>query len=336
MEQSEIKRRDFLIAAALSGAATTLGAAAQGNTPSKEIMFNKSALEELAGTFADTSRKNRVSQRDAVDESYVNMRIFERPILSIGSAEDKWFEQMKEKGIVGEHFLLPRDWLPGAVSVISIFSPYTERVRLSNTLSAEYPSREWLHGRVEGQLYIEALAAIIRDSIIIKGARAVSPMLDSRFVYNVAAKPSEKSAIQAPKSFGGNAPYSYGEAKADIPPFSSNWSERHVGFICGLGTFGRHTCLITKKGTAGRLTSIVTDLPLEPDTHDYGDRFEYCFQCGACMRRCPGGSITESGKDISKCAAQQGKVGKYASPRMGCGKCQTAVSCETKAKATRA
>jgi hypothetical protein len=281
MNSKEIKRRDFLMATALTGAAVALASADQGKTSSKDAAINKSALEDLAETFADTARQNHVSEGDAYDASYVNMRLFERPIISIGAADDKWFERMKEKGVIGEHFLLPRDWLPGAVSVISVFSPFTERVRKSNTLSAEYPSREWLHGRIEGQRYIEALSALIRDTIIIKGGRAVSPMLDSRFAYGAmvkkdAEKDVEKASAPAPDSFSLKEFYLYGEGeKADIPPFNSNWSERHVAYICGLGTFGRHTCLITKKGTAGRLTSIVTDLPLKPDVREYNDRFDY-------------------------------------------------------------
>jgi epoxyqueuosine reductase len=334
MNTTEIKRRDFLMATAVTGAAAALASADQGKTPMKDISINKSALEDLAGTFADTGRQNRVGEGDAFDASYVNMRMFERPIISIGAADDKWFERMKEKGVVGEHFLLPREWLPGAVSVISVFSPFTGRIRKSNTLSAEYPSREWLHGRIEGHRYIEALSAVIRDTIIIKGGRAVSPMLDSRFAFGGIAKPNtEKAVVPPPDSFSLKEFYLYGEGeKASIPPFNSNWSERHVAFICGLGTFGRHTCLISKKGTAGRLTSIVTDLPLKPDVREYSDRFDYCFQCGTCMRRCPAGAIAESGKDISKCAGQLGKMMKYSSPRYGCGKCQTAVPCETAAK----
>jgi epoxyqueuosine reductase QueG len=334
MEPTEFKRRDFLMTTALISAAATLVSVDQGMTLSNDTAIIKSALEDLAGAFADTARQNRVGERDAFDASYINMQIFERPIISIGAADDKWFELMKEKGIVGEHFLLPREWLPGAISVISVFSPFTERVRKSNTLSADYPSREWLHGRIEGHRYIEALSAVIRDTIIIKGGRAVSPMLDSRFAFGgIAKKDAEKAAVPPLDSFSLKEFYLYGEGeKAGIPPFNSNWSERHVAFVCGLGTFGRHTCLITKKGTAGRLTSIVTDLPLKPDVREYNDRFDYCFQCGTCMRRCPGGAIAESGKDISKCAGQLGKMMKYSSPRYGCGKCQTAVPCETAAK----
>jgi epoxyqueuosine reductase QueG len=315
MEPKEVKRREFLIASALTGAAAmTLGSTAQG-APAKGNMIDKKALEDVAGTFADTSPKNRISEKDAWDASYVGMRIFERPILSIGSADDRWFERMKEKGVIGDHFYLPNDWLPGAKSVISVFSPFTERVRKSNTLSPNYPSREWLHGRIEGQHYIEGLNAQIRDYIVINGARALSPMLDTRFAFGPAEKDGDRPAI---------------------PAFNSNWSERHVAFICGLGTFGRHTCLITKSGTAGRLCSIITDLPLPVDGKDYEGRFDYCIQCGTCQRRCPGQAIAETGKDIGKCAVQLASMMKYAAPRYGCGKCQTAVPCETKAPGRKA
>jgi hypothetical protein len=135
MEPTEIKRRDFLMATALTGAAAALANADQGKIWSKDTAISKSALEDLAGAFADTARQNRVNETDAFDASYVNMRLFERPILSIDAADDRWFERMKEKGVIGEHFLLPRDWLPGAVSVISVFSPFTDLVLLDATLA---------------------------------------------------------------------------------------------------------------------------------------------------------------------------------------------------------
>jgi epoxyqueuosine reductase QueG len=309
MESNECNRRDFGIETALTGAAAMMLAGTAPGAPAKSNPITKKALKDLAGTFADTSSKNHIAEKDAFDASYVGMRIFERPILSIGSAADKWFEWMKEKGVIGDHFCAPNDWLPGAKSVISVFSPFTERVRKSNTLSPDYPSREWLHGRIEGQLYIEALNAQIRDYIIINGARALSPMLDTRFAFNISEKDGDRP---------------------DIPAFNSNWSERHVAFICGLGTFGWHTCLITRSGTAGRLCSIITDAPLPPDGKNYKDRFDYCVKCGACQRRCPAQSIAEGGKDISKCEAYLSTLRNYAAPRYGCGKCQTAVPCETR------
>ena len=43
-----------------------------------------------------------------------------------------------------------------------------------------------------------------------------------------------------------------------VGDYASNWSERHVAYVCGLGTFGCQG-LITSKGLAGRFGSIITD-----------------------------------------------------------------------------
>lgn len=46
--------------------------------------------------------------------------------------------------------------------------------------------------------------------------------------------------------------------------YTSNWSERHVAFVCGLGTFGLSKGLITEKGIAGRLGSLIVSEKFEP------------------------------------------------------------------------
>ena len=45
----------------------------------------------------------------------------------------------------------------------------------------------------------------------------------------------------------------------------SNWSQRHVAYAAGLGTFGLNNMLITDQGTCGRFYSLITNLPVEPD-----------------------------------------------------------------------
>ena len=44
----------------------------------------------------------------------------------------------------------------------------------------------------------------------------------------------------------------------------STWSERHVAYAAGLGTFGLSRGLITARGIAMRCGSVVTDLPATP------------------------------------------------------------------------
>ena len=80
--------------------------------------------------------------------------------------------------------------------------------------------------------------------------------------------------------------------------YTSNWSERHVAFVCGLGTFGLSKGLITKKGIAGRFGSIITELTLSPDQREYHCIYEYCSMCGACVKNCPVNAISlDKGKN---------------------------------------
>lgn len=91
-----------------------------------------------------------------------------------------------------------------------------------------------------------------------------------------------------------------------FPPqaaFTSRWSERHAAYISGLGTFGLHKGLITERGTCGRFVSVLTDLPLTPTARPYTGLYDYCTHCGACVRRCPVGAISqETSKDHVACA----------------------------------
>jgi epoxyqueuosine reductase len=109
----------------------------------------------------------------------------------------------------------------------------------------------------------------------------------------------------------------------------SNWSERHVAFIAGLGTFGLSKSLITKKGSAGRYGSVITDRVLDIASRPYEELYEYCNYCYACIDRCPAGAIKEEGKSINVCSDYiDNEIRPRYAPRYGCGKCQTAVPCE--------
>ena len=137
------------------------------------------------------------------------------------------------------------------------------------------------------------------------------------------------------------APFQQDDYKLAVQNLRSRWSERHVAFVAGMGTFGLSGGLITEHGIAHRLASVVTSLELPIDERSYGDDFTaWCTKCGACRRRCPAGSIgnTLAERDKTKCKEYQAK--NIASTRsdtygwmdfaIGCGLCQTAVPCEYK------
>lgn len=109
--------------------------------------------------------------------------------------------------------------------------------------------------------------------------------------------------------------------------YTSFWSERHVAYACGLGTFGLSKGIITEKGIAGRFSAIIIDETVQPDERKYKDIYENCSLCGTCVSRCPAKAIcVETGKDHTACDKwlSATKQGHYSA----CGLCQTGVPCE--------
>jgi epoxyqueuosine reductase len=267
--------------------------------------MDKQAIRELAVDFIRQSQGNVISEQSAISAEMAGLRLFEEPTLGFASAGDPLFTRMKDLDVVGPHFIAPDNWVPGARSVISFFLPFSEPVRSGNASIDKWPSAEWLHARFEGQMLVTSLATHLCESLSAAGYLSVVPSSDQRF-------------------------FSRGKASVDeIPVFTSNWSERHVAFVCGLGTFSLSKGLITERGVAGRFGSIVTTLDLPPDSRAYSDPYQYCSFCGDCITNCPVGAITlETGKDHLICSDFLDVVKEKFSPRYGCGKCQVGVSCE--------
>jgi len=270
------------------------------------MKMNKQDILKLAESFCMTSPLNYVGDDWGLDKKLVGMQLLDKPIMKVGCADDPWFEKLKNPEIVGPHFKLPKVWLDDAKTVISFFFPTGEQIRNSNRGQNPVPSLEWTVGRVEGQRFIDAFGAYLKTTIISQGYSAVHPYLDDRYVCT------------------------HPDPKEDVPPYNSNWSERHVAFVCGLGTFGLHDCIITEKGCAGRLLSLITNIDLELDERDYSERFDYCIKCGQCISKCPFEAIKADGnKDIIECAKLQRFYHRvFIKPRVGCGKCLVGIPCE--------
>lgn len=262
--------------------------------------MEKQDLIKAAEHFVENSEANYITREAAISESVVGLKMYEAPIFAFAAAEDECFAVLKQPSVIGEHFLLPNQWLPQAKTVISFFLPFTEVVIKGNRKDMSWPSEEWLHGRIEGQVFINKLCAHLNSELIKAGYNSLVPALDKRFRYDTEVS------------------------------FTSNWSERHVAFICGLGTFGLSKGLITKRGMAGRLGSLITELYLAPDRREYEDLYEYCSMCGKCAKNCPVKAISlENGKEHGKCSRLIDKTTEMFKPRYGCGKCQVSVPCES-------
>lgn len=265
---------------------------------------------QKSSNFTKESEFNYVSENLALSENLKNLKIFEEPIFAFGEARDDYFLKLKNETVIGDHFMLPNEWLNGANTVISYFLPFTEEIILGNKQNMSWPSNEWLHGRIEGQEFIKEFSVFLKKEISDLGYNCIIPSMDKRFF---SALSKESDVFKEPLNF------------------TSNWSERHVAFVCGLGTFGLSKGIITKKGMAGRLGSVVTDLKLHVTKREYDDIYEFCIMCGKCVINCPAKAISkENGKNHMLCSNFLDKVFEKHRPRYGCGKCQVNVPCESK------
>ena len=251
---------------------------------------------------------NSIPKEKALSAELVSARMFEEPLIAITDACNPKFRELQSRDVIGEHFMLPGQWLPGAKSVVSFFFPFTEAIRESNKADMLYPSKGWLNGRIEGQLFINSFSRFMVALFNNSGYKAVSPSVDQRFLTNAGADNHGFHAL-----------------------FTSNWSERHVAYVCGMGTFGLSRGLITAKGMAGRFTSVITEQPLLADKQKERRFDEDCIMCGKCAKNCPAKAISlEHGKDHEACSKFLNSVLSENRPWYGCGKCQVNVPCESK------
>ncbi len=272
--------------------------------------LDKNALIRLAADFVDRDASNFVAAEIAVRPDLAGMRMYDAPLIGFASAADPLFDALRKPGVIGPHFDPPGVWLPGAKTVISFFAPHTEAVIASNRLDRERPSAEWLYARMEGQAMLNLLGAHLAAELEKAGHRAVYPAMDARF-------------------YSWSRPAGRNDKGVPLPAYTSNWSERHVAHVCGLGTFGMSAALITRRGVCGRIGSVVTTMPAEPDARPYSRFDEYCSHCGSCVRNCFIHALfPDKVKDKHACSRviEERKI-QY-KPRYGCGKCYVNVPCE--------
>ena len=268
--------------------------------------------KELGGILVD-ELKRMVSEiievvlqdpdnRLAGDESF-----YDPPLVGVASADDPLFLELKAEAAAGHLHRLPREWLPGAKTVVSYFLPMSEAVRRANYEPGIV--EPWLHARFRGEEFNNKVRRLLVDLMREWGSPAAAPLLEEGYAV-------------------------------DNEQYRSNWSERHVAYIAGLGTFSLNRGLITEKGMSGRFGSVVTALELQPTPRRYTGLHQHCpgvveGSCRACIERCPAGAIAEDGKTKSICSHyllldQKADLirEKYGYPYLACGKCQTNVPCE--------
>jgi ferredoxin len=274
---------------------------------------NTRFIESEIYGFVRTSPLNRMPD----DAGQV---IFDEPMVRFADGNDSLFAQYKD--IIAPIHLTPHEALslamdlkqeeiPDRLYVISWILPITLKTRKSNRTKKNDPSILWAYTRWYGELFNEALRAYVVKVLTEKGFMAAAPGVGPHFRQ----ERNEKG-------------------------YYSNWSERHVAYVAGHGTFSLSDGFITDRGIAHRCGSVVTDFMLTASPRAASTPFSNCTfyvdgSCRACIKRCPAGAITEAGHDKIRCRDYQREY--FASMRdklkvgnTGCGLCQTGVPCEFK------
>ncbi len=125
---------------------------------------------------------------------------------------------------------------------------------------------------------------------------------------------------------------------------AANWSERHIAYACGMGTFGLNGLMITPKGCAVYLGSVVCDAEIKPTPNIYSSHVANCLfyqdgSCRQCLERCIASAISEQGRNNIICAKNlrqeqadklkdQGLDKDLIGMAPACGRCSTGVPCE--------
>ncbi|MBI2907936.1 MAG: epoxyqueuosine reductase [Chloroflexi bacterium] len=274
---------------------------------STDITLTQEGIDALVKRITKESEGNRMRFID-------NSPIFEEPLVGFASGDDPLFAEYKT--IIGDYHMTPAEALQKAtgkeaesVSVISWVLPLATKIKASMRREKTTPTKIWAHGMHYAPRFNDVLRAQMVDYLQRQGYAAVAPYTAA--FWRRIVTPTDQS---------------------------SNWSERHVAYAAGLGTFSHNDGLITPKGMAMFCGSVVTDLALPASPREYTSHTAYCpyvlnGSCGRCIERCPSGAITEKGHDKIKCFDFRAQFTHLAKPyeieRVTCGFCLTAVPCES-------
>lgn len=220
--------------------------------------------------------------------------IWNKPVVKFASAEDSGFVRLRELVTEGHH--IPQDYLPDAKNVLSWFLPFRREIGKDN-LPGDLSSASWAAAYVD----TNGMASRVNEKLV--------------------------SFIREEMGYEAAVPFDAGMVGMEDP--RSRWSQRHVAYLAGHGTFGLNNMLISDAGTVGRYYSVVTTLPVQPDPVVQSQRCLYRRNgsCGLCVSRCASGALSEAGFDRFRCL-QQCLINMERYPGADvCGKCIVELPC---------
>ncbi len=200
-------------------------------TKEEKVVFLKNpnhVLEQVIKNFIQEAQSN---QRTPLDDGIY----WEEPLVGFASGIAPLFFEYKT--LIGSFHLTPREVISAAlqergrgllfteieqISVISWALPASEDIRKSNRQEKQFPSKLWAYSRAFGEACNVALRNHVVTFLEDLGHPAVAPTLSPAFQY----------------------------IRDEKVGWASPWSERHIAYACGLGTFSLNDGLITPKGMA--------------------------------------------------------------------------------------
>lgn len=219
------------------------------------------------------------------------------PLSCFTDVNSPYIRMLREQ--VNPEHAMPEDFMPDAKNIFVFFIPYTKNVIDSNSHDEQVlASEQWANGYKYTDKLLEQLTLYITQKICDMGYKAVIP-----------------SGIGM-----------------DEEKLVSIWSHRHIAYAGGMGTFGINNMLITERGCCGRYSSIITNLPINPDEML---KEEYCIykrngKCRKCVDNCPIKALTVEGFDRFKCYEQCMKNIEVYGVDV-CGKCTVNIPCSLRA-----
>lgn len=248
-------------------------------------------------------------------------KALEEPLIGFSRGSDPLYEMIKEH--IGDFCKTPLEVFNSIypefkinsdeLSVVSWAMPYSKIAINAHRNDVCYPSEVFIKARANGEKINSGLSKYLEETFKKEGYTSVAPAR----LANFKVIKNEKHGI------------------------SSTWSEKHIAFVSGLGTFGLSGGLITKAGIAVRFGSIIVNLKAEPTERAYTKYNEYCLFyskgiCKKCAERCPSYSIGENGHNKFSCSKHIKEiVSEYTKDKFNtdvspCGLCQTRVPCESR------
>lgn len=236
-------------------------------------------------------------------EKYGGGKIFSQPLIGVARGDDPIFFKFKET--VGPEHLTPLEmWLASgqkqlpisSLYILSIIFPFVDKIRNEGNIPITLPKII-----LPAEIYSVArnFAKDFRNYIM----RETLNFFQTQGYIAISGKLSDAYTLIAKKEF------------------YSTWSENHIAFATGLGTFGLHEGIITEVGSNVRLASLITNAPLQVTPRKSDEPYANCLYfakatCRECAKKCPANAITEKGYDKTKCNKYRNRVAREMVPRL--------------------